>query len=152
MRVLKVIYVLAIAALLIVLVIVGVEAFYPAPQYPNCYELLGPAPDYESPEYEDWEEECQQIYDTYRQEAGARDRNIFFIVLPLGAVLAVAGTFLQRKSGIFGAGLILGGVGTMMFATVPEDLSMVLRFIGIAVILAVLLFLGYKVFPSLKRS
>src|SRR3972149_387321 len=149
---LKVVYVLAIAGLLIALVVAGVEAFYPAPQYPNCYELLGPAPDYESPEYEDWEEECQQIYDTYQQEAGARDRNIFFIVLPLGAVLAVAGTFLQRKSGIFGAGLILGGVGTMMFSIVPYDLGNMLRFIGIAVALAVLLFVGYKVFLSSRKS
>src|SRR4030042_1084693 len=128
MRVLKVIYVLAIAALLIVLVIFGVEAFYPAPENPHCYELLGPPPDYESPGYQEWEEECEELYDAYRQEAGVHDRNIFFIVLPLGAVLAIAGTFLKRKSGLFGAGLILGGVGTMIFATVPYDLSQVLRF------------------------
>jgi hypothetical protein len=152
MRVLKVIYVMAIAALLIVLVIFGVEAFYPAPEHPDCYELLGPAPDYESPAYEEWEQQCGELYDEYRQEAGVHDRNVFFIVLPLGAVLAIAGTFLQRKSGVFGAGLILGGVGTMMFATVPYDLSMVLRFAGIAATLAVFIFMGMKVFLSLRRS
>lgn len=152
MRILKVIYVLAIAALLIVLAIVGVEAFYPAPENPNCYELLGPPPEYESPEYQEWGEECEELYDEYRQEAGAHDRNIFFIVLPLGAVLAIVGTFIRRRLDIFGAGLILGGMGTMIFSVVPDDLDNVLRFAGIAVALAVLLFVGYKVFLSLRRS
>jgi len=152
MRVLKVIYVLAIAALLIVLVILGVEAFYPAPPYPDYYEQLGPAPDYDSPEYEEWEQEWMEIQDEYQQEAAAHNRNIFFIVLPLGVVFAVVGTFIQRRLGIFGAGLILGGIGTMILAIVPHDLDAILRFIGIAVALAVLIFVGYKVFFSLRRT
>lgn len=53
MRILKVIYVLAIAAALIALVVVGIDTFYPAPSY-DCYEQLGPPPDYDSPEYENW--------------------------------------------------------------------------------------------------
>jgi len=152
MSFLRGLYVVAIAALLIVLVIVGVEAFYSAPQYPDCYEQLGPPPDYDSPEYQEWEQECTEIVDEYHQEAAAHDRNIFFIVLPLGVVFAVAGTFIQRRLGIFGAGLILGGIGTMIFAIVPDDLNNILRFIGIAVTLAVLIFVGYKVFLGLKRS
>jgi hypothetical protein len=150
---LKGLYVVAIAVVLILLVIVGVEAFYPAPQYPDCYELLGPQPaDYNSTEYQQWEQECMEIQDEYQQEAAAHDRNIFFIVLPLGAAFAVVGTFIQRRLGIFGAGLILGGIGTMIFALVPYDLDAILRFIGIAATLAVLVFVGYKVFLSLRRS
>jgi hypothetical protein len=149
---LKGLYVVAIAVVLILLVIVGVQAFYPAPQYPDCYELLGPQPDYNSTEYQEWDKECMQIQDEYQQEAAAHDRNIFFIVLPLGAVFAVVGTFIQRRLGIFGAGLILGGIGTMIFALVPYDLSNILRFAGIAATLAVLVFVGYKVFLALKRS
>jgi len=80
------------------------------------------------------------------------DRNIFCVVLPLGAVFAVVGTFIQRRLDIFGAGLILGGMGTMIFAVVPYDLEAILRFIGIAVALAVLVFVGYRVFLSLRRS
>ena len=120
MRFLRVVYVMAIAGLLIALVIAGVEAFYPAPP--------------------SW------------QDAAAHDRNIFFIVLPLGVVFAVVGTFIRRRLDIFGAGLILGGVGTMIFAIVPYDLDNILRFAGIAVALAVLIFVGYKVFFSSKRS
>jgi hypothetical protein len=40
----------------------------------------------------------------------------------------------------------------MILATVPYDLDTKLRFVGIAVILAVLIFVGYKVFVSLRKS
>jgi hypothetical protein len=149
---LKGLYVVAIAVVLILLVIVGVEAFYPAPQYPDCYELLGPQPDYNSTEYQQWEQECMEIQEAYQQEAAAHDKNIFFIVLPLGVVFAVVGTFVRRRLDIFGAGLILGGIGTMIFALTPYDLDNILRFAGIAATLAVLVFVGFKVFLSLRRS
>ena len=120
MRFLRVIYVMAIAASIIALVIAGVDAFYP--------------------ESSPW------------QNSELHARNVYFVVLPLGLVLAVAGAFLQRKSGIFGAGLILGGMGTMVYAIVPYGLDSTLRFAGIAVILLVLIFVGNRVFLSLKRS
>ena len=151
MRVLKVIYVLAIAAALIALVIVGIDTFYPAPSY-DCYERLGSPPDYDSPEYEEWQQECNDIQEAYEQEAAVHDRNVFLIALPLGVVFAVVGTFTQRRTSIFGAGLILGGIGTMIFAVTPYDLDNIPKFIGIAVILAVLIFVGYKAFLSSRRS
>ncbi|MFO7773451.1 MAG: hypothetical protein R6V59_05895 [Dehalococcoidia bacterium] len=151
MRIIKVVYVLAIAVLLVFLVVAGVDAFYPAPPYPEYPGSLGPPPPYESPEYEEWQEEWQKVQEQYRQEAATRDRNVFFIVLPLGVLFSVGGTFIQRRLDIFGAGLILGGLGTMIYATVPYNLDSALRFAGIGVTLAVLLFVGYKVFFSLRR-
>jgi len=149
MILLKGLYVVAIAVVLVLLVIAGVEAFYPAPQYPDYPER---PPAYNSTEYQEWEQEWMRVQAEYQQEAAIRDKNIFFIVLPLGAVFAVVGTFIQRRLGIFGAGLILGGLGTMIFALVPYDLDNMLRFAGIAATLAVLVFVGYKVFLSLRRS
>jgi len=149
MILLKGLYVVAIAVVLVLLVIAGVEAFYPAPQYPDYPER---PPAYNSTEYQEWEQEWMRVQAEYQQEAAIRDKNIFFIVLPLGAVFAVVGTFIQRRLGIFGAGLILGGLGTMIFALVPYDLDDMLRFAGIAATLAVLVFVGYKVFLSLRRS
>ena len=151
MRILKVIYVLAIAAALIALVVVGIETFYHAPSY-DCYEQLGPPPDYDSPEYEEWQRECDSIMHEYEQRAAVHDRNVFLIALPLGVVFVVVGTFIQKRTSIFGAGLILGGIGTMIFAVVPYDLDSIPRFIGVAVILAALVFMGYKVFLSSRRS
>jgi len=146
---LKGLYVVAIAVVLILLVIVGVEAFYPGPSYP---EYNAPPVDYNSTEYQEWEQGWTEAYEAYQQETAVHDRNIFFIVLPLGAVFAVVGTFIRRRLDLFGASLILGGIGTMIFALVPYDLDAILRFAGIAATLAVLVFVGYKVFLSLKRS
>ena len=120
MRLLKVIYVMAIAAAIIGLVIAGVDAFYPEPS--------------------SW------------QGSEIHARNVFFVVLPLGMAFSVVGTFVQRKSGVFGAGLILGGMGTMVYAIVPYDLSSTLRFAGIAVVLLVLIFVGNRIFLSLRKS
>ena len=119
MRVLKVIYVMAIAAAVIGLVIAGVDAFYPEPSW---------------------------------QYSELHARNVFFVVLPLGMALSVVGGFLQRRSGIFGAGLIVGGMGTMVYTIVPYDLSSTLRFAGIAVVLLVLIFVGNRIFLSLRKS
>jgi len=148
MILLKGLYVVAIAVVLVLLVIAGVEAFYPDPQYPDYPER---PPAYNSSEYQGWEQEWMETYEEYQQEAAVHDRNIFFVVLPLGAVFAVVGTFIQRRLGIFGAGLILGGLGTMIFALVPYDLDNMLRFVGIAATLAVLVFVGYKVFLALRN-
>jgi len=150
MRILKVLYVLAIAAALIALVVVGIDTFYPAPSY-DCYEQLGPPPDYASPEYEEWQQECNEIQEAYQQEAAVHDRNVFLIALPLGILFAVVGTFINRRTSIFGAGLTLGGIGTMIFAVTPYNLNDIPKFIGIAVILAVLIFVGYKVFSLEKK-
>lgn len=79
-------------------------------------------------------------------------RNVFLIALPLGLVFAVVGVFIQRKMGSLGAGLIVGGIGTMIFALTPYELDDIPRFIGIAVILAVLLFGGYKFFSARRSS
>ena len=149
MRILRVIYVLAIAIALVFLVVAGVQAFYPEPAYP---EYDPPTWDYDSTEYEEWQQEWEEVYEIYEDEAEVHDRNVFFVVLPLGVVFAIGGTFIQKRTSIFGAGLILGGIGPMILAIVPYDLDNVLIFAGIAAILAVLIFVGYKVFISLRRS
>jgi hypothetical protein len=149
MRILRVIYVLAIAIALVFLVVAGIQAFYPDPSYP---EYDPPTWDYNSTEYQEWEQEWQEVYEIYEHEAEVHDRNIFFVVLPLGVVFAIGGTFMRRRTSIFGAGLILGGIGTMILTIVPYDLDNVLRFVGIAAILAVLIFVGYRIFLSLRKS
>jgi hypothetical protein len=154
MRALKVIYALAIAAALIALVVVGINTFYRVPEYRDCYEQLGEPPDYDGPAYEQWQQECDEIVYAYEQETAVHIRNVFLVALPLGVVFAVLGAFIQRRTSVFGVGLIVGGMGTMIFAVTrhyPDDIP---KFIGIAVILAVLIFVGYKFkfLSSLRRS
>ena len=85
-------------------------------------------------------------------ETAVHARNVFLIALPLGLVFAVMGAFIQRRMSIFGASLIVGGMGTMIFALTPYKLDDIPKFIGIAVILAVLIFGGHKFFSALRRS
>jgi len=48
--------------------------------------------------------------------------------------------------------LILGGMGTMVYAIAPYSLNSTLRFAGIAVVLLVLIFVGNRIFLSLRKS
>lgn len=116
------VYVVAIGVMIVLLVIFGIPSFYPAPGYLDSINRA-----------------------TYRM-------NVFFIVLPLGAFLAMVGTFVRRRFGMFGAGLILGGMGTMIYAVAPYNLDSLWRFVGIAVALAVLAFVGHRVLPSLRKA
>lgn len=116
------VYVVAIGVLIVLLVIFGIGSFYPAP--------------------EGWDYARIATYRMY----------VFFIVLPLGALLAVVGTLVRRRLSIFGASLILGGMGTMIWAVAPYALDNRLRFVGIAVALAVLAFVGLRVLPSLRKA
>jgi len=77
---------------------------------------------------------------------------VYTIVLPLGAALAVAGAFVRGMQSVLGAGLILGGVGIMIFAITPFRLDDLWRFVGIAVTLAVLVFVGLKVFRRSEQD
>ncbi len=78
--------------------------------------------------------------------------SVYSIVLPLGAALAVVGALVRSRQGIIGASLILGGTGTMIYALMPWRLDILWRFVGIAVILAVLVFVGIMVFRSSRED
>ena len=181
----KGVYAVAIGVLIVLLVIFGVQAFYPAPQYPAVFwdirveipELIvGEVPDPDegelvppdnsdakgvdvrqwvipyAPGEHDYPEERHEVImrlvEEYRERRAMYYMNVFLGVLPLGALLAVGGTFVRRRREIAGASLVLGGTGTMIFAVVPWRLDSLWRFVGIAVILAVLVLVGFMVFRS----
>ncbi len=186
----RVVYAVAIGVLLVMLVIVGIEAFYPAPSRPipsvsppvilepppgfvlepdtddpeqPCFVLYPGFDDQASDEWQqaldewqqEWNERQQEwakIYEEYQRELALHERSMFLVVLPLGALLAVGGTFVRRRLDTLGAGLILGGMGTMIYAIVPFALDSVLRFTGIAVALAVLIFVGFRVLNSSRQA
>ena len=154
MIVVRFLYAVAIAVLLILLVIFGVEAFYPEPPYPQHPEY--PTVSHEDPEWQqiwdEWQQEREKVDEAYRQELAVYHRSVFLVILPLGVVFAIGGTFVRRKLDIFGAGLILGGMGTMILAVVPSELDDLFRFAGIAVALVVLIFVGFRVFSSARAA
>jgi hypothetical protein len=166
MTVLKVFYVLAMGALLTMLVAFGISAFYEAPQS----ELLEPPrppagwvwPEYpdKTPEdqdwtaeeqeywadYEEWLEEEQEYRETYSDIMGNYHRNVFFIAYPFGLLFIILGLTLPPRLDIIKTGFLLGGVLTITYAVLQGfgDMSNILRFVAIAISLAVLVFLGYR--------
>ncbi len=123
------VYAVAIGVLIVLLVIFGIQTFYPGP---------------ERGDYPSWER--------YREALAPYHSNVFLIVLPLGAVLAVVGAFVRGRKSIIGASLILGGMGTMIFGLTQYHLDSLWRFAGIAATLVVLILVGFKVMPAMRRD
>ena len=123
------VYVVAIGVLIVLLVMFGIQAFYPEPE-------RGDSPSWER----------------HREQMAVYHSNVFLIVLPLGAVLAVVGAFVRGRRNTIGASLILGGTGIMIYGVTFWHLDSLWRFVGIAATLAVLVLVGFKVLPALRRD
>lgn len=169
MTIIKVIYVLTITAFLIMLVAFGISAFYQPPEHPEYIDctlasiiLRQPAPSYGTPEYEEWQEqqeeweECQEenskLREAYYASMEGYHRNVFFIAYPCGLLFIVLGLVLRPKLETIRPGLLLGGMGTIIYAIAQSDLSSEFRFAGVAVGLVVLLYLGYKTLLERKPA
>ncbi len=158
----KVIFVLAITAFIIMLVAFGVSAFYKPPEQPqydtDCFktpELPMPSPG--TPEYDEWQQqECQQEYDkhweAYENTMKGYHRNVFAMSYPVGLLSVLLGLTLRKKLDTIWLGLLLGGIGTMVYAISQSHLEMEFRFVGAAVGLAVLIYAAYKTLLEKKLA
>ena len=163
MSIIKLIYLLTMVAFLIMFVAFGISAFYPAPENPRPAEFsprlvkITP-PEQGTPEYDEWQAEqdaaleVQQIIGEenmkqrveYQQQMKDYRRNIFLIAFPFGLLYVLLGLTLKPRLEIIKPALLLGGMGTVIYALTQADLSSQVRFAGIAVGLPVLLYAGYK--------
>ena len=84
---------------------------------------------------------CSRDYDTARQKY---NRNIFFVLLPVGLIIVILGLYLLVD--YLGAGLMFAGLIIMFYATMRyfSDMSKILRAIVILVELLVIMWIGYK--------
>ncbi len=72
------------------------------------------------------------------------NRNIFFILLPIGLIIVVLGLYLLVD--YLGAGLMFAGLIIMFYATMRyfSDMSKILRALVILIELLVIMWIGYK--------
>ena len=84
---------------------------------------------------------CSKYFDTARQEY---NRNIFFVLLPLGLIIVILGIYLVVD--YIGAGLMFAGLIVMFYATIRyfSDMSKILRAVIILVELLLIMWIGYK--------
>ena len=162
MGIIKMIYVLTITAFLIMLVAFGISAFYEAPEYPRHDDVTPPmrpvpvteiplkdTPEYEQwqeqqAEWEAWNEENSKRQEAYNEERKTYRRNVFFIAYPFGLLFVILGLQLRPRLDILKPGLLLGGFGTIIYAISQSSLSDQVRFAGVAIGLAVLIYVGYR--------
>jgi len=132
MNILKTMYVLAIAALLTILVIFGISAFYDSPGgFPVDVQSCT----------------SKGCHFPWRDYA----RNVFSISYGCGLLFVILGLVLPTRLNIIKLGLLLGGIATIVYAMAQPHLANELRFVGVAVGLVILLYLGYKLSPKRKR-
>jgi hypothetical protein len=84
---------------------------------------------------------CNVGFDTARQKY---NRNIFFVLLPVGLIVVILGLYLIVD--YLGAGLMFAGLIIMFYATMRyfSDMSKILRALVILVELLVIMWIGYK--------
>ncbi|MGV8140830.1 MAG: hypothetical protein ACP5NW_00140 [Candidatus Woesearchaeota archaeon] len=117
---------------------------YMTPEVQKCNNEKG------MPEFKYDENNCQEFrscnycnlaFDEARQKY---NRNIFFVLLPLGLIIVILGIYLTVD--YLGAGLMFAGLIVMFYATMRyfSDMSKILRALVILVELLVIMWIGYK--------
>lgn len=124
MRAFKTGYVLVIVTLLVLTIVLGVAAYYPAPKriaYP-AYPRVSSANDYNSTQsveaqYQKEVDEYEEKNKDLQKEREIWVQRIFIICLIAGALLFVAGVFLAGFATTLSIGLVFSSFVLMVFGT-----------------------------------
>lgn len=117
---------------------------FATPEAQNCSNDKGmPVPKYDAnncPVFDKCDY-CQKDYDQARE---LYNRNVFFMLAPLGLIIVILGIFLAVD--YLGAGLMFAGLITMFYATIRyfSDMSKMLRALVILVELLIIMWIAYK--------
>lgn len=97
----------------------------------------------------DWCDYCSKDYTAARS---VYNRNLFLILAPLGLIVVILGIYLTVD--YLGAGMMMGGLITMFYATVRyfSDMSKMLRALVILVELLIIMWIGYKKIDDNKKE
>ena len=124
-----------------------IDAIYKSPEYGDfCDREFIPLPlNEESLERKeiskDLYEECNNKYEAAREHYS---RNIFFILIPIGAILIILGIYLKQE--ILASGSMYGGILVLIYGSLRAfpSLSKIWRVIMIFIILCILIFITLK--------
>jgi hypothetical protein len=180
----KVAYSLVVAILFVFLVILGILTFYEEPRPPSrpVEPYLAPGKEPLSCDFEarcfkgmralTLKDEAQltegerlfiqerrefyQRYQDYEDDEADHDRNVLALATALGVTAVVVGLYLFRRIEALPLGLLLGGIGVVLFGWVQAaddfgEIGMAPLFAVVAVGLAIVLAAGYR-FLGLTRK
>jgi len=88
-------------------------------------------------------DECDYCSKEYRDEMEIYNRNVFFIITPIGVAFIIMGIFWSIQ--FMGTGFMFGGIFSVFYSTARyfSDMSKILRVVVIGIYLLILLLLGY---------
>jgi hypothetical protein len=157
----KVILAIAIAIILSFFVNLGIEVFYPSPSWSDycqdhhrfmrneteCAEINGTwvgGIDGTDRAYCDTSKIDMKCSEEFEKNNEAYSKNVFIITLLLGIIIIGGSLFLSSSSvssGLMAGGVIIIITGVMRYWRYSND---VLRFTILGIILAILIYIGYK--------
>ena len=142
---LKVLYALAIALLVVAFVGFGISAFYPAPEYPEFPAEL----EYGGKNLTDKEKELiaeqRQKEEAYQKEFSDYNQVVASISIGVAVLLLVGSILWLSALDVIGDGVTLGAVFTLFYGLIRAFMteSEMFRFIAVAVGLVVVITLVY---------
>jgi hypothetical protein len=111
----------------------------------TCYQDEG-QPEFNYDEYgcQSTFKECNYCNKYYTEENNKYNRNIFFIVAPIGVLFVIVGLFLSFE--VVGTGLMFSGILLVAYATTRyfSDMSKLLRVVVIFIELVLLILISIK--------
>lgn len=154
----RLLYTLFTGILFAVLVGVGIAALYPQPKYPEYPAGLSRPVPPKAGTSESAQLNQQQIeYDTKLQAFQPRieqyNRNVSLIAIFFAVIMVVVGLAFAKQIQVIPDGLVLGGVGTLIYSIVRgfnahDDMF---RFVIVLVSLGVTLLIGYIKFVKTTK-
>lgn len=148
---LKILYTLFIGVLFAILVGVGIAAFYETPQepeYPSALKIPRPEERLAEPvflELKAKQENYDRDFGVYREKMKTYNRNVSIIAVLSSVITLLVSLTFFRSLLLIADGLLLGGVGTLLYSIGRgfDSGNDKFRFIIVAVSFTIALILGY---------
>jgi hypothetical protein len=144
---LKTLYAIAIAFLVVAFVGFGISAFYPEPQYPGGYpdDAQRTRPENRTPEQKEKIEEYRQEEEAYRGNISTYNLVVASISIGAAVLLLVGSIVWLSRLPVIGDGATLGAVFTLFYGLIRAFMSNneQFRFVAVAIGLAIVVALVY---------
>jgi hypothetical protein len=152
--IIKSIYTIFLALLVVLFVGLGIDAFYPSPQYPEYpieLQKIGPAD--ETAEQEKIRIDFEQNQRKYEQESKSYSQNVSIISLLASIIILIISLTLLNKIEIMADGILLGGVLTIMYSVIRGVMTenSQFRFLIVTIGIIIAFILGYIKFIKPKK-
>jgi hypothetical protein len=155
-RMLKALYAIAIAFLVVAFVGFGISAFYPEPHYPTGYleDAQRTPPEKRTPEQKEKIEEYHRKEAAFREDFSNYNLVVASISIGTAVVLLVGSIVWLSRLPVIGDGATLGAVLTLFYGLIRAFVSNneQFRFVAVAIGLVIVLALVYWRFVRSSRS